>query len=165
MRKFFHWIGNIVLAILLILVLLMVGSKLTKSDDVLGFTPLKVLTGSMEPAIKAGDLIIVKDIDKSNIREGDIITYKTNTTAFVTHRVVEVIDEEGNTMFRTKGDANNIEDKNLVRKEDIVGKYIFRVPAFGYLSDFMSKPLGFILLFVLPLFILLGKEIVNFSKA
>ena len=165
MRKVFHWIGNIVLAVLLILVMLVVGSKLTKSDDVLGFTPLKVLTGSMEPAIKVGDLIIIKDTDKSNIEEGDIITYKTTTNAFVTHRVIEIIDEDGNTMFRTKGDANNIEDKDLVGEEAIAGKYLFRLPAFGYLSDFMSKPLGFILLFVLPVFILLGKEIVNLSKA
>lgn len=165
MRKIFHWIGNIVLTILLILVVLVVGSKLSKSDDVLGFTPLKVLTGSMEPAIKIGDLIIVKDMDKSNIGEGDIITYRTNTGVYVTHRVVEVVDEGGSTMFRTKGDANNVEDKDLVGEEAIVGKYIFRLPAFGYLSDFMAKPLGFILLFVLPLFILLGKEIVNFSKA
>lgn len=165
MRKIFHWIGNIVLTILLILVVLVVGSKLSKSDDVLGFTPLKVLTGSMEPAIKIGDLIIVKAMDKSNIGEGDIITYRTNTGVYVTHRVVEVVDEGGSTMFRTKGDANNVEDKDLVGEEAIVGKYIFRLPAFGYLSDFMAKPLGFILLFVLPLFILLGKEIVNFSKA
>ena len=165
MRKIFHWIGNIVLTILLILVVLVVGSKLSKSDDVLGFTPLKVLTGSMEPAIKIGDLIIVKDMDKSNIGEGDIITYRTNTGVYVTHRVVEVVDEGGSTMFRTKGDANNVEDKDLVGEEAIVGKYIFRLPAFGYLSDVMAKPLGFILIFVLPLFILLGKEIVNFSKA
>ncbi len=165
MKKVFNWIGNIVMLILSLLVVLVVVSKFSKSDNILGFKPLKVLSGSMEPVIKTGDLIVVKDTSESNIKEGDIVTFITNSNTFVTHRVVEVFDEEGSIIFKTKGDANNIEDKELVRGEDIVGKYVFRIPAFGYLSDFISKPLGFVLLFILPIFILLGKEIINFSKA
>lgn len=165
MKKIFNWIGNILLGLLLILVILTFVGKLTKSNTILGFTPLKVLSGSMEPDIKIGDLIVVKNIDESSIEEGDIITFKTNPDTFVTHRVVEVFNQNGDIAFKTKGDANNIEDRDLVSKQDIVGKYVFRLPAFGYFSDFVSGSKGFILLFVLPISILLGKEIINFSKA
>ena len=116
MRKIFNWIGNIILVLLLILVILTLVSKFGKSNSILGFTPLKVLSGSMEPAIKTGDLIVVKAIPDSNIEEGDIITFKTNPDTFVTHRVVEVFDQDGNISFKTKGDANNVEDKELDRK-------------------------------------------------
>lgn len=165
MRKIFNWIGNIILVLLLILVILTLVSKLGKSNSILGFTPLKVLSGSMEPSIKTGDLIVVKAIPDSNIEEGDIITFKTNPDTFVTHRVVEVFDQDENSVFKTKGDANNVEDKELVKGQDVLGRYVFRLPAFGYISDFISTPKGFMLLFLLPMLILLGKEIINFSRA
>lgn len=165
MKKVFNWIGNIVLGVLLILVILIFVSKLTKSDTILGFTPLKVLSGSMEPVIKTGDLIIVKKTPDSNILEGDIITFKTGPETFVTHRVIGISNENGVIGFKTKGDANNIEDKDLVFEEDLVGKYVLRVPLFGHLSDLVVKPMGFLLFFILPILLLLGREVVNFTKA
>ncbi len=71
MKKFLNFIGNIILGFLIVLVVLVLLAKFTKSDNVFGFTPLKVLSGSMEPTIKTGgDLIIVKDMIETDIEEG-----------------------------------------------------------------------------------------------
>mgnify|MGYP000944182628 CR=1 FL=1 len=137
MRKVLNWVGNIILIILFVLVILVLFAKYTNSDTILGFIPLKVLSGSMEPDIKTGDLIIVK---------------------------VEIYNQNGDISFKTKGDANNAEDEDLVMGDDLVGKYIFRIPAFGYLTDLIRQPLGFVLLFVLPIVILLGKEVKSLIK-
>lgn len=164
MKKVLNWTSNIMLMVLSILVILVLLAKLTKSDTILGFIPLKVLTGSMEPVIKTGDLIIVKDISETHIKEGDIITFKLNSDTLVTHRVVEIYKQNGDISFKTKGDANNVEDDELVIGDDLVGKYIFRIPAFGYLTDLIRQPLGFAVLFVFPIAILLGKEVINLIK-
>ncbi len=81
--------------------------------------------------------------------------------------MVEINDQSGGVFsFKTKGgDANNVEDSELVIGDDLVGKYIFRIPAFGYLTDLMRQPLGFVLLFVFPIILLLGKEVINLTKA
>ena len=164
MRKVLNWVGNIILIILFVLVILVLFAKYTNSDTILGFIPLKVLSGSMEPDIKTGDLIIVKDTGKTSIEEGDIITFRINSDTLVTHRVVEIYNQNGDISFKTKGDANNAEDEDLVMGDDLVGKYIFRIPAFGYLTDLIRQPLGFVLLFVLPIVILLGKEVKSLIK-
>jgi len=98
------------------------------------------------------------------ILNGDIITYKTSLDTLVTHRVVGISNENGELKFKTKGDANNVEDRGLISGNDIAGKYILRLPKLGYFSDLMVKPIGFLLFFVLPIIILLGREIVNFDK-
>ena len=165
MKKIYNWIINIIFGLLIVLVVLTLIGKLSKSDTIFGFTPLKVLSGSMEPAIKTGDLIIIKDIDESNIKTGDVITFKTDSDTFVTHRVIGVSNENGKPRFKTKGDANNVEDEDLISGNDVVGKYIFRIPRFGYFSDLIIRPTGFLLFFIFPIIILLGKEIVNFNKA
>lgn len=164
-KKTLNWTSNVALVVLLILVILVLGSKLTKSRDIFGFTPLKVLSGSMDPTIKTGDLIIVRQVDSSNIEQGDIITFTTNSDSLVTHRVIGVSSENGSYRFQTKGDANNIEDKDLVAGNQVIGKYAFRLPMVGKVSDIMTRPIGFIVLFALPILIILGKEIINYKTA
>lgn len=96
----------------------------------LGNTYLNVLSDSMVPEFKANDLVIGKVVkDTNSIKVGDIVTYKDNRI-LVTHRVVEVINN--GEAFITKGDANEAQDFNQVLKEDIVSKYRFSIPYFGY---------------------------------
>lgn len=161
MKKFLNFLKNIGVGFLILLVVLSIVSKLKKSDYILNFAPMKVLTGSMEPKIKVGDMIVAKKVDGSIIKEGDIITYKMGSKTYVTHRVVEVFKNGDNISFRTKGDANNIEDSDLVQQENLVGRLVFRIPKFGYLIDFITRPIGFLLLFILPTIVFLGKEIIS----
>ncbi len=90
---------------------------------------LEVASGSMEPNLKVGDLIIIQTNDY-NYRPGDIVTFKDSNGSFVTHRIVTI---NGNEAI-TRGDANNTVDKPIML-EKIVGKYKYKL---SYLGHFMS---------------------------
>ena len=90
---------------------------------------LEVASGSMEPNLKVGDLIIIQTNDY-NYKPGDIVTYKDDNGSFVTHRIVTI---NGNEAI-TRGDANNTVDKPIML-EKIVGKYKYKL---SYLGHIMS---------------------------
>ena len=92
-----------------------------------------VLSGSMEPCIKAGG-IVYTDTNKKNPKPGDIITYELAGTQ-VTHRVVRV--EKG--AFITRGDANNAEDAKPVTQEQVTGTVLFSIPYIGYLVCMLHR--------------------------
>lgn len=108
-----------------------------KAPSLNGQTPLIVLTESMYPTIEGGDLIIVDSVDPQKLEKDDVAAYfdpASGDSAIVTHRIVDVKSENGLVKYKTKGDANNTEDKNLVSERDIVGKYNGnRIPKIGNL--------------------------------
>ena len=134
----------ILIPILIINITLIIKSR-TNSDDVPkigGYCPLIVLTGSMEPEIKDGDLIIVKQIDGNDVKVGDVISFfdpESTSNSVLTHRVTEIINENGSLSFRTKGDANNTEDKMAVPEDELVGIYKSRIPGAGNIAMFMQR--------------------------
>lgn len=82
---------------------------------------LKILSNSMKPVFKRGDIVYIKSIEINNIKIGDIIAYFHNGY-IVVHRVIEIFEYQGeNVRFRTKGDNNNASDAYYVSKDDIVG--------------------------------------------
>lgn len=105
--------------------------------NILGFHGFTVSTGSMEPAIKTGDYLISKKVKSDDIKVGDIITFIDENT-IITHRVSEIINQNEETMFITKGDGNNVEDDTTVMSENIVSKYVFKVPMIGYILDYFK---------------------------
>lgn len=88
--------------------------------------PTLILTGSMEPDIYPGDILIVQKVDQESIEVGDIIQFLTEESRIV-HRVIDIVDGK----FRTKGDNNNVEDSALVESSQIKGKIIYRIPYVG----------------------------------
>ena len=86
---------------------------------------LEVVSGSMEPALKIGDLIVIKTNDY-NYKPGDIVTFRDDNGSFITHRIVTI---NGNEAI-TKGDANNTVDKPILL-DKIVGKYRYRIAYLG----------------------------------
>ncbi len=158
------WMGNIVILLLLMLVLLTGYSMLQVRKNpnhlpsVMGYTPMSVLTGSMRPMLEPGDMIITKKVLEENIEVGNIITYRVDNT-LVTHRVIDVLHENGVYKFQTQGDANNVEDQQLVESSNIVGAYAFKIPKGGYIANFTRSPIGFMVLIILPVLLLLGGEI------
>jgi signal peptidase len=108
-----------------------------------------VLTGSMEPVLNVGGVVVTRPVDIASIREGDIIAYHSGEL-LITHRVVQVIPEDGATSFVTKGDATEEADSRPIPAENVVGKVIFHVPYFGYLAAFIKTPLGLILTIAIP---------------
>ena len=164
MKKIITWITNIVVGVLIFIVILSIVSRVKNNNGyILKHVPMTVLTGSMEPHVKVGDMIVSKKIDCSDIKAGDIITFKMGDNTFVTHRVIERVKENGNLLFKTKGDANNVEDSDLVLEENVVGKLAFRIPKGGYIADIFRSPLGFIAFFAIPIVILIGNEIMRMN--
>ena len=111
-----------------------------------------VMSGSMRPALHPGDLLIVKKAGPSLIEVDDIITVKSDRVAF-THRVVEKRLEDGAYKFKTKGDANEEPDPNLVQASQIIGRVVLVFP-FRHLYT----PYGFVSLVIAPTLLIIGKQ-------
>lgn len=105
-----------------------------------------VLSGSMEPSMPVGSIVIIKPIDTQSLKIGDVICYHASDSMLITHRIIEV-NEAG---FITKGDANEEADLKIVNQKDIVGSAVLSLPFIGYLGSFIRTPIGFTLLLVLP---------------
>ena len=130
-----------------------------------GYCPLIVLTGSMDPVIKEGDLIIVKQIDAKQVKEKDIIAFfdpDGNGTSILTHRVNEIYEENGKLYFRTQGDANNTEDRQAVSEDKIVGIYTkTRIAGAGKVAMFMQTTAGLVICVVVPLVLIVGWDLIR----
>ena len=96
----------------------------------------------MAEEINAQDLVVVKQ--QADYEVGNVIMFD-NETSFVTHRITQKT-EEG---FKTKGDANNVEDEWIVKPEKVIGEVVMTVPAVGFVIDFFKTPGGLISLFLL----------------
>lgn len=156
----------VLIPILIINVTLIIKSYTNKDEvpKIGGFCPLIVLTGSMEPEISSGDLIIVKQIDSADVKEKDVIAFfdpDGNGQSILTHRVVGITEKDGQTAFYTKGDANNTDDRLPVTADKLVGIYKFRIRGMGNVAMFMQTTTGLIVCVVLPLILLVGYDIIR----
>ena len=155
---------TIAIIILFVAALIMykANSDPDKVPDVFGYKPMIVLSGSMETSIHTGDLVFVKMVDTTTLKKGDVIAFRNESDTVTKHRIVDVVLEDGKQYFKTKGDANNAEDVNLVAMEDIEGIYVARIPKAGNFLMFMQKPIGlFIVLLVILVIGLLWLYIIS----
>ncbi len=160
---------GIVMCIILIPILIINCTLLfkgyTQKDEVPsigGIFPMIVLTDSMYPEFYGGDLIICKNLSPREVEVGDVITFfdpDGNGTSINTHRVLEVLEENGELSFITKGDNNNTADRTPVPSENLVGIYSgTRIPGAGNIAMFMQSTMGLIVCVVLPLVLLIGYD-------
>ena len=160
----------ILIPILIVNCTLIIKSFINK-DEVPSFggvLPLIVLTDSMYPDIKSGDLIICKEIDPEEIEVGDVISFYDpagNGTAVVTHKVIDILEEDGKRSFRTKGINNNTEDKLPVSADKVIAEYSgIRIPAAGNVAIFMQTTAGLIICVVVPIVLFVGYDILRRRK-
>lgn len=156
----------ILIPILLVNIMLIAKSYINKDEvpSIGGTLPLIVLTDSMHPEIESGDLIICKTADADDIKVNNIISFfdpAGNGTSIVTHRVVEIVEENGEIYFRTRGDNNNTDDKALVPADNLVGVYKMRIAGAGHIAMFMQSTAGLIVCVVLPIILLVGYDIIR----
>lgn len=116
----------------------------------LGIETKIVQSGSMEPAIPIGALVILKPSDVYQV--GDVITFGEESASAVptTHRIIGIRKEGGAEFYTTKGDANEEDDAREVAAHNVVGKVYVSVPYAGFVLNFARQPLGFALLIALP---------------
>ena len=135
-------ICNVLNTIIILLLIIVAGILIV--PQMLGMNTLAVLSGSMQPNIPVGSLIIIDDVKFDDLKVDDVITYKVNSSTLVTHRIVS-LDSNKQEMI-TKGDANEVDDGSPISYQNVVGKLLFTVPLLGYLSVYMKTPLGIAIL-------------------
>lgn len=127
-----------------------------------------VQSDSMSPTIDAGDVVFVYATPPEQITEGDVITFEragAGESNRVTHRVVEVVERDGERQFRTKGDANEDLDPQLVPASQVIGVVGFHVPLIGYVTSFAQTRLGILALVVVPAVLLVVSEMWDLATA
>lgn len=157
--KIIKTIYNIFLGLLAAVAILLIISVFPITGN---YRVLVVKSGSMEPIIKTGSIVIVKPAKE--YRVGDIITFGqvSKTKAPTTHRIFETkTDETGNKIYITKGDANNAPDQQGVSQREVIGKVLSSVPYIGYAVDFAKQPTGFVLVIVIPAVVIVNDEVRN----
>ena len=159
--------------VILAIVCLVLAVKILQGKDatLFGFRIYHILTGSMEPTIRTGSNIIVREVDPDKLEEGDIITFVSRDSTIYgsanTHRIVEIFtDENGSRCFVTKGDANNTADLLYVYPAEIKGKvvYYMRNNGFSTFIGFIRTPMGFFTVIGLPLLVVAFNFMRNFRQ-
>lgn len=117
--------------------------------QIFGYRAYIVLTGSMEPSINIGDVVIIKKSEKDKIQVGSIITFKADgQETTVTHRIVEILEDNGQPIYITKGDHNNANDPDLVKYENIQGIMLFKVGKIGKIITELLTGTGLIVMII-----------------
>ncbi len=161
-------VAAVVIAVALVVLLRTVFTPAGEVPTIGGYGFMRTLTGSMEPAIPVHSLVVVQETDPESLQEGDIITFRATEGslegALNTHRITSVYEQDGQLMFRTKGDANAVEDVEPVASANVVGRVVFVSAALGTVVSLLSNPLVFFPLIVVPLIVLCALEVVKLVK-
>ena len=133
-KKICNFISILIIIVLAALALYLIVPRL------LGMKTFAVLSGSMEPEIPVGSIVVTEDIEPETITAGQIITYSLDGDTMVTHRVVK--NDKVNRQLTMKGDANNVEDGSPVPYEKVVGHARSKLPYVGYVAIYLKTPIG-----------------------
>jgi signal peptidase len=147
LRAFLTWVvGGFVLTMLLAAALPLA----------LGGTSMVVRSGSMTPAIRTGDVVVVRPIAPTEASVGDIVTFKdpAGSGRLLVHRVRAISSSEGQVEVITKGDANSTQERWKVAADGTIGTVAYRLPALGFAVGWIGSPAGRIGLVILPALLL-----------
>lgn len=137
MSKVLRISSTVLITIVVILMILLVGVRL------FGIEPYTILSGSMEPAYPTGALVYVKEAAPEELLTGDVITFRmAGSQTVATHRIIEIVEDGNSLAFRTKGDANEEADHNLVDAARVIGTPVFSIPGLGVLAAFLQTVAG-----------------------
>ena len=126
-----------------------------EAPSIAGYTLFSITTGSMEPTYPVDTLILVKKTDPSRIQTGDVISFYSSDPALDgavnTHRVTGVRTDGTHWSYKTKGDANNVEDAYGTSETALIGKVTGSSLLLGKLARLIVNPLLFIPVILIPL--------------
>lgn len=128
-----------------------------------GYMMFRVVTGSMEPTMSVGTLLVTKVVDISSIQLDDIVCFRSYDSriygSVVTHRVVNILQDAGGILLETKGDANLVADGYYVSEENLVGKVVWFTGENSMLDSAFSlftNKVGFLGCIVFPSLLVAG---------
>src|SRR5699024_7431292 len=156
------WLNNIVTVLLFFLLITVAAMvMITKfsggEPEMFGYQLKTVLSGSMEPGIQTGSVIVVKPGgDMTRFKEKDIITFMDEEEHVITHRVIEVVESGEHTIYHTKGDNNDAADREPVLSDNVLAAYTgHTVPYIGYAISFAQSQNGALLLLIPGVFLII----------
>lgn len=166
LKKIFNAVVDVLVVLVLIVSILVVVLSLTTKNsgvpNIFGFAPMSVQSYSMEDTINKDDLIICKVTNDMSYEYevGDIVTFPIEIDGiktYNTHRIVEVIEDDGITYYVTQGDnkeTNPVPDEEMQTSSSIVAVYTgTKIPVIGKIVSFLRTQLGFFLCVLLPMII------------
>ena len=159
LKQIFDIFFSIVFAIIILVVTALIIQKYILKEEVpniFGYKILQVMSGSMSGEFETGDTILIKEIkEESDLKIGDVITYRIAKNTLVTHRIVNITKIGENLNYTLKGDANNVEDSEKILFSSIEGIYVKKLILIGKIISFMQKPYGMVIIFVVPILLIL----------
>jgi signal peptidase I len=122
----------------------------------LGATSMVVRSGSMTPAIRTGDVVVVKPIAPTDAAIGDIVTFKdpVGSGRLLVHRVRAISRSGDQVEVITKGDANPTQERWRVAADGTIGTVAYRIPLLGFAVGWIGSPAGRIGLVIFPALLL-----------
>lgn len=156
-------IAEITVFLVIIAILFIAASPILPTKDII--SSYVITSGSMEPTIMTGSLVLTRGIDPSSIQKDDVITFTqpTDNENIVVHRVIE---KTGGDVFsfQTKGDNNDAVDQWTVMPGHIKGNVAFSIPYIGYIISWLKTPLGFAIGMGIPALLLVALQIKKIFK-
>ena len=132
---------------------------------VVGVTPFTVLTGSMQPALDPGDVVLSEKRSPLDVRPGDVVTFHDPSRhgELVTHRVEAMRRRDAVMTFVTKGDANDVSERWSVPVDGTIGRAVLNVPKVGHVLQRAGSREGKLALIAVPAFLLVMIELVGLA--
>lgn len=174
-KKFFSRVrlvlGSILVVVLFITLIVTLVSRISgKTPEMFGISLLRISSNSMEPELMVGDIILIKDADIMQIKEGDIISYRGEKGSYagkvITHKVIDeprFSEAEGVYYLTTAGIREGAHADPEIEQTQVLGKLVCVVPLLGWLYNFFTTWYGF-LIFVLIVLFSFSSEIINIIK-
>lgn len=168
MKKTFVWLVVLLAVSMMVFTVISVTTFNRNDRSIFGYKMYIVNSDSMAATdFNAGDLIMVKEVDPSTLKEGDIITFMSqDTNSFgetITHKIRRLtVDAQGNPGFITYGTTTGVDDETVVTFPYILGKYESRIPALGTFFNFLKTTPGYFVCIFTPFMLIIIYEGVQF---
>ena len=163
-RSIFVWL-MVALAVFMMIFTIISVSTFDRADrNLFGYKAFIVLSDSMSKTdFNAGDLVLVKEVDPSTLKEGDIIAYTSQNTSnygeTVTHKIRKLTtDANGEPGFVTYGTTTDTDDETIVTYPYVLGKYSSHIPKVGAFFQFLKSTPGYIVCVLIPFLLLILLE-------
>ena len=166
-KNIFVWL-MVALAVCMMIFTVVSVNTFDRSDrSLFGFKAFIVLSDSMSKTdFDAGDLVLVKEVDPSTLKEGDIIAYTSQNTSnygeTVTHKIRKLTtDANGEAGFITYGTTTDTDDETVVTYPYVLGKYKTNIPKVGRFFMFLKTTPGYIVCILIPFLLLILIQGIN----
>ena len=158
-------VSSVVLLLALIICISVMAQVMSKGYvTILGYSLFRVETGSMEPTISTGALLVCKESKIADVELEDIICYRSKSKQMlgqvITHRVIEILtSDDGNLLLETRGDANTVSDGYYVTEDNLIGEVVWysgQKNIFAGIMTFVTRKIGFFGCIVIPVLLVSG---------